>query len=61
MDYDVIYNNSKKISTHNAVFHSITSCAGLKSSIINEELSICSETFIEAPNEFKDYVSKPVQ
>lgn len=61
MEYDTIVSNSKKISTHDAIFHSITSCAGLKSDIINEELSICSKNFKESPNEFKEYHSQPVK
>lgn len=61
IDINTILANKDKITTHDIIFHSITSCAGLKSNTINENLSICSENLIEAPNEFENYVSKAVE
>ena len=53
-------NNKNKITTHDIIFHSITSCAGIKSDIIDTNFSICSDNLIEAPNEFRNYISKPI-
>lgn len=61
VDINTIINNKNKITTHDIIFHSLTSCAGIESSIINKNLSICSDNLIETTNEFKDYVSKPVK
>lgn len=61
IDIDTILNNKNKITTHDIIFHSITSCAGLQSSLIDTDLSICSKTLVASPNEFENYVSKKVE
>lgn len=61
VDLSIIEKNKNKISTHDAVFHSIVGCSGIKSSMVNDEENICSEKFIEAPNEFENYISKPLE
>ena len=53
VDLSIIEKNKNKISTHDAVFHSIVGCSGIKSSMVNDEENICSEKFIEVPNEFE--------
>ena len=53
--------NRSKITTHDIIFHSITSCAGIKSPIIDKSLSICSKDLKAAPNEFENYVSKKAE
>lgn len=60
INLDTIMNNKDKITTHDIIFHSITSCAGIKSDIIDTNFSICSDSLIEAPNEFINYISKPI-
>ncbi len=61
INLNTILNNKDKITTHDIIFHSMTSCAGIKSSVINNNLSICSENLTEAPNEFKNYISKKAE
>ncbi len=61
INIDTILHNKDKITTHDIIFHSISSCAGIKSSVIDKNLSICSESLIEAPNEFKNYISKKAE
>ena len=60
VNLNTIMNNKNKITTHDIIFHSITSCAGIKSDIIDTNFSICSDNLIEAPNEFRNYISKPI-
>ncbi len=60
VNLNTIMNNKNKITTHDIIFHSITSCAGIKSDIIDINFSICSDNLIEAPNEFRNYISKPI-
>lgn len=61
LNIDTILNNKDKITTHDAIFHSIADCAGLKASIVDKKLSICSESLTEAPNEFENYISKKAE
>ena len=61
VNINTIMNNKDKITTHDIIFHSITSCAGIESSIIDKKLSICSENLKEIPNEFINYISKKAE
>lgn len=61
INIDTILYNKDKITTHDIIFHSISSCAGIESSIIDKNLSICSESLAEAPNEFENYISKKAE
>ena len=61
IDINTVIENRSKITTHDIIFHSITSCAGIKSPIIDKSLSICSKDLKAAPNEFENYISKKVE
>ncbi len=56
-----VINNKDKISTHDAVFHSVAGCGGLSSDLIDNTSNICSDDFKAVPDEFENYVSKPVE
>lgn len=50
--YHYMINNKDKYTSHDNIFHSIAHCGGLSSSLIDENLSICSDKLISLPNEF---------
>lgn len=61
IDINTVIENRSKITTHDIIFHSITSCAGIKSSIVDKNLSICSKDLKAAHNEFENYISKKIE
>lgn len=61
VDISNISGNLGKILTHDSIFHSMIGCANIDTSLLDNSLNICSKSLVSAPDEFKNYIPKPIE